>query len=157
MPPRNHGGRPAPSTPYNAQFDATYNPSGLQTNTTWGGGGGSGRGSHGGGYGYDSESSFDLGGLMDTVYNYKQRAAEAALAREQRAAETTLARQQRVAREDRRRSSWQAGALNRNAYPQQDPALQANVSRAAAQHGGGIPFNPAAAIADYYQYGRGGR
>jgi len=156
MPPRNHGSRPSPS-PYTAQFDATYNPLGLQTSTIWGGGGGFGRGGHGGGYGYDSESNFDLGGLMDTVYSYKQRAAEAALAREQRAAETALARQQRVAREDRRRSSWQAGALNRNAYSQVDPALQANVARAAAQQSGGIPFNPAASVADYYQYGRGGR
>ena len=150
MPPQNHGGRPrTPSSPYNAQFDATYSPDGLQTSTAWGGGG-SGRGGHGGGYGYESESSFDPAALMDLVYGYKQRGADA-----------DLARREKTERDERQRASWQAGAL-RNRTPMQrgDPALAAAVARAQAQHNSVItaePFNPAGAIADYYQYSRGGK
>ena len=100
MPPQNHGGRPrTPSSPYNAQFDATYSPDGLQTSTAWGGGG-SGRGGHGGGYGYESESSFDPAALMNLVYGYKQRGADA-----------DLARREKTEREERIRARDQANSL----------------------------------------------
>ena len=100
MPPQNHGGRPrTPSSPYNAQFDATYSPDGLQTSTAWGGGG-SGRGGHGGGYGYESESSFNPAALMDLVYGYKQRGADA-----------DLARREKTEREERIRARDQANSL----------------------------------------------
>ncbi len=87
---------------------------------------------------------------MDLVYGYKQRGAEAALEREQR-----------VAREARNRGRFQAEAL-KNHIPVQrpDPALNAGVARAQAQHNSvitAVPFNPTGAIADYYQYSRGGR
>ena len=140
------GNPPAPPTPYNAQFDATYNPSGVQTNTTWGGGG-SGHGGHGGGgWGYESESSFDPTGLMALVYNYKQRGLDAA-----------LTRQQRAEQEARRGASWQAQALQSN-FSGADPALNAAIARAQSQQGmTAVPFTPAGAVADYYQYSRGGK
>ena len=102
MPPQNHGGHGGPrtpSSPYNAQFDATYSPDGLQTSTAWGGGG-SGRGGHGGGYGYESESSFNPVALMDFVYGYKQRGADA-----------DLARREKTEREERIRARDQANSL----------------------------------------------
>lgn len=149
MSKKEHGPR-TPPTPYNAQFDATYSPEGLQTSSTWGGG--YGRGGHGGGgYGYESESSFDPTALMDIVYKYKQRGADAA-----------LERQQKGERDARVVGRFQAQALRNNTPPmrQTDPALNAAVMRAQAQHSsmmGATPFNPAGAIADYYQYSRGGK
>jgi len=154
MPTQNHGGRPrggprAPSTPYNSEFNATYDPSGLQTSTVWGGGPGGRGGRHGGGGWGESDTSFDPSALMDLVYGYKQRGADA-----------DLARREKTEREARHRASLQAGALQNNAVPQRDPALNAAIMRAQAQHNSvitAVPFNPAGAIADYYQYSRGGK
>ena len=153
MPPQNYGGphpggprpggRPsAPSLP--AQFDATYDPSGLRTVSSGGPGG------YGGGHGGGGGDYFDPAALMELVYGYKQRGADA-----------DLARREKTERDERQRASWQAGAL-RNQTPVQrgDPALAAAVARAQAQHNSVItaePFNPTGAIADYYQYSRGGK
>jgi len=101
MPPQNHhggprpGGRPsAPSLP--AQFDATYDPSGLRTVSS---GGPGGYGGYGGGHG-GGGGDFDPAALMDLVYGYKQRGADA-----------DLARREKTEREERIRARDQANLL----------------------------------------------
>jgi hypothetical protein len=94
--------------------------------------------------------SFDPSALMSLVYGYKQRGADA-----------DLARREKTEREARIRARDQANALQMHTPVQRgDPALAAAVARAQAQHNSvitAVPFNPAGAIADYYQYSRGGK